>query len=139
MKNKQQNLTVFLFLIYLGILLWVILLKMGFSLSALHQMRRINLDPFRGMSLKEAARNSEVILNVLIFIPFGLYLRMLKVNGFLTIIIGFLFSLLMETTQYILAIGYTDVTDLITNTSGTIIGVITYFFFLCYITIFQQI
>jgi len=43
--------------------------------------------------------------------------------------VGFLFSLLLEINQFIFGIGATDVTDLITNTFGGIIGYIFYLIF----------
>lgn len=126
MNQKQSKVIVFLLVVYTCILVWTILFKLGFSLSYLHTRRMINLIPLRGMSIKQAFHESEILLNVVIFIPFAFYLRMLKVNWIVTIVCCFVFSLFMEVTQYVLAIGVTDVTDLITNTTGGVIGVILY-------------
>jgi glycopeptide antibiotics resistance protein len=68
------------------------------------------------------------VLNVLIFIPLGLYLGILQhkwsfVAKALTCTI---ISLAIETFQYILAIGAFDITDVITNLTGGFIGLIIY-------------
>mgnify|MGYP001731681131 FL=1 len=47
-----------------------------------------------------------------------------KSSGFRAIILGFLLSLTYESIQYVLTIGFPDVTDLIDNTLGATIGVI---------------
>ena len=35
-------------------------------------------------------------------------------------------SLLLETTQYVLAIGRSDITDILTNTAGGLLGLVVY-------------
>ena len=62
---------------------------------------------------------------MLIFIPFGIYITMLKSNwSFIKKIIPiFLTSLIVEILQYIFAVGATDITDLIGNTLGGVIGI----------------
>lgn len=47
-----------------------------------------------------------------------------KSSGLRAIILGFMLSLIYESTQYILTIGFPDITDLIDNTLGACIGVI---------------
>lgn len=60
----------------------------------------------------------------MLFVPFGLYLGVLmpswpwwKVAG---MVAGS--SLLLEVTQYVLAVGSSDITDLIVNTAGGLAG-----------------
>ena len=64
--------------------------------------------------------------NILIFIPFGVYLKMLNKNNNSVILYGFIFSLLLEISQFIFKLGACDITDIITNTSGTILGLLGY-------------
>ncbi|WP_174567638.1 VanZ family protein, partial [Gottfriedia acidiceleris] len=68
---------------------------------------------------------------VLAFIPFGIYISMLKPNwSFLkkiAVIAGV--SLLFEVLQFIFAIGASDITDLLGNTLGGIIGIGVYIVF----------
>ncbi len=129
-KGKNKCLVLFLFAVYMVLLVWIIIFKLQFSISELDTVRKINLIPFSydkesgtGFHLKE------VLENVAIFVPFGIYLSMLKsssrsekINIFLVISA----SLILEVTQYILAVGRTDVTDLLTNTCGGIIGIFLY-------------
>lgn len=67
----------------------------------------------------------EVLENVLIFIPFGIYLCMLKysLNNKKKFILILAASVILEISQYILAVGRTDITDVITNTCGGMIGI----------------
>lgn len=51
---------------------------------------------------------------------------MLDYDNKKAILIGFVFSLSLEMCQLLFQIGATDITDLITNTSGTAIGVYLY-------------
>jgi glycopeptide antibiotics resistance protein len=82
--------------------------------------RSVNLAPFAGPSFISA----ENILNVLIFVPLGLYTGVLfeKWSFGIKFLFVFLFSFLVEGLQYMLRIGAFDLTDIITNTSGGIIG-----------------
>jgi glycopeptide antibiotics resistance protein len=75
----------------------------------------------------------QIVGNIIIFIPLGLLLPVIsnKIKTFLHVFIsGFLFSLSIEISQYLLSIfnlkDFTtiDIDDLILNTFGTIIGFI---------------
>ena len=74
---------------------------------------------------------SEVYLNVMLFIPFGYLLPYVfktfrdQANRY-TVLCGFCVSLFIENIQLITRHGVYDVDDLITNTLGTLIGVILY-------------
>ena len=124
--KKTWNLTNTIFLIYCGILIWTVLLKMAASpeeLRYLTGIRKLNLIPFdyRGGIPRILIR--ETAMNVLVFIPFGFYLNMLGVSGGKAVFRGFFLSFAFECCQYLLAIGISDMTDLLTNTMGTAIGV----------------
>ena len=124
--KKTWNLTKTIFLIYCGILIWTVLLKMAASpeeLQFLTGVRKLNLIPFdyRGGVPRILIR--ETAMNVLVFIPFGFYLNMLGVSGGKAVFRGFFLSFAFECCQYLLAIGISDMTDLLTNTMGTAIGV----------------
>ena len=92
----------------------------------------INLIPFAGsVIVNNQIDFNEIILNVLAFIPFGIYIGMLKPNwSFLKKIVPIAgVSLLFEVVQFIFAIGGSDITDLMGNTLGGIIGVGVYIVF----------
>ncbi|MGG0474509.1 VanZ family protein [Priestia aryabhattai] len=132
LKNNRNKITVGLFAIYLFALTWIIVFKMQFSLQELPDFRKINLIPFAGSAkVNNQIYFNEIIYNVLAFIPFGIYISMLKPNwSFLkkiAVIAGV--SLLFEVLQFIFAIGASDITDLIGNALGGIIGVGVYIVF----------
>lgn len=94
--------------------------------------RGINLIPFAGSVIKNDQIDiGEIIYNVFAFIPFGIYISMLKPSrSFLKKIVPIAgVSLLFEVLQFIFAIGGSDITDLMGNTLGGMIGVGVYFLF----------
>ena len=124
--KKARNLTKTIFIIYCGILIWTVLLKMAASpeeIRFLAGVRKLNLIPFDYRGGVPRILMRETAMNVLVFIPFGFYLNMLGVPGWKTVFRGFLLSFAFEVCQYLLAIGISDMTDLLTNTLGTAIGV----------------
>lgn len=130
MKKKECDKTTclipILFIIYIVLLAWIILFKLQFSISQLDTVRSINLIPFYYKNeVNLTFHLKEVIENIAIFVPFGIYLCMFKHEPGLKIkvVILIVASLILETTQYIMAIGRTDITDLITNICGGLIGI----------------
>lgn len=121
----QKTLTKILLGLYLAILTWIILFKLGFSLADLEPMRSINLIPFH-YNTETDFHASEVIQNVLAFAPIGIYAKMLGASGKKAVAIGFCISFTFEALQFILACGATDITDIITNTTGTLLGALLY-------------
>lgn len=127
MKKKSYYIASILFLLYLVLLIWIILFKLQFSITALDRVREINLIPFY---YKEeiSFHATEVLENVLIFVPFGIYLCLVfqrsRLRSKLLFIAGM--SMLLEVCQYVLVVGRSDITDLITNISGGLIGIFLY-------------
>ncbi|WP_066071701.1 VanZ family protein [Neobacillus soli] len=134
-KNNQNKITAGLLTVYLLVLTWIILFKMQFSFQDLRHFadfRGINLIPFAGSIIKNDQKDiGEIIYNVFAFIPFGIYISMLKPNRpFLKRIVPIAgVSLLFEVLQFIFAIGGSDITDLLGNTLGGMIGVGVYIVF----------
>lgn len=129
--EKAGLLTGILFVIYLAALVWIILFKMALSPEQLSHLRSINLIPYGSSAIVNGKLDvTELFYNVLAFVPLGIYLSMImSKKGFLkkvAMIAGV--SLLLEVLQYILAVGTSDITDLINNTIGGIIGVLIYLF-----------
>lgn len=114
-----------LFAAYLLILLWLVLFKFSYDPFAVprdFQTRSLNLIPFT------RAHRSEMISNLVAFIPFGVMLgvNFKHVLCRYKIIAIFAFSLAVEIIQYALAIGVADITDIIMNTLGGFIGLAVY-------------
>lgn len=127
--DTPNKLTIALLSIYLIALIWIIVLKFGIHFSNMGAERSINLIPYsQPLVLNGKASLGEIILNVLIFIPLGLYVGILFRSGSILKKIGlfFLVSLACEVTQFILALGAFDITDLINNTLGGTLGLMTY-------------
>ena len=131
-NNRQRNLTRILFAVYFLILVWILLFKMSFSLDELYKNRSINLIPFMGSVIVNGRIYiNEIIDNILVFIPLGIYICMLKEDWSILrkISVGFFISLGIEVLQFILAIGATDITDLLGNTLGGILGIGVFYLF----------
>ena len=129
MEDKVTKLTKLLFAIYLIALVWIILLKLSISFEGLGYMRKINLIPFNeSLVLNNKIDFSEIILNAIIFIPLGIYLGILCTTWSVgrKISLFFLVSLLCEVFQYILGVGASDITDIINNAVGAIVGLLIY-------------
>ena len=121
----QKKITKILLWAYLCILLWVIVLKLGFSFSELDRYRSLNLIPFY-YDRETSFHTREVIQNVLVFVPVGIYLKMLGADIKRAVKIGFAVSFLFELQQFVFACGASDITDIITNTTGALLGAVLY-------------
>lgn len=127
--SKTNKLTKVLFVIYLIALLWIIIFKFDIPFSKLGYMRSINLIPFsESLIINGKLDFREIIMNVVIFMPFGIYSGILLKKWTIgkKIILFFLISLICEIFQFILGVGASDITDIINNTLGGIIGLIIY-------------
>jgi len=125
--TTSKKVTIVLFATYLLVLFWIILFKLHKPFTSIRSRRHLNLIPFhQPMILNGKIDYSEMILNVVIFIPLGVYSGILfQKQGFVKqILFCLLVSLSFETLQYIFALGASDITDIITNTFGGVIGLI---------------
>lgn len=126
-KSERRNmLTLVLLIIYLLALTWLILFKLQFSVPYMNEGRVINMIPLLGsFDDNGVIRFSEIRVNILAFIPLGIYICMLKAPWSfvkkLLVIVSLTF--VFEIIQYIFAIGRADVTDVLSNTLGGIIGI----------------
>lgn len=128
MKKKKSRKTCFLLGIYCIFLVWIILLKLSFSIADLKMLvgeRSVNFLPFYYANETDFHLN-EMIMNVIIFIPIGIYLKMMDVDSKKAVLYGFVLSFGLELCQFTFKIGASDITDLLTNTTGTAIGVSLY-------------
>lgn len=125
-ENNVDKLTKTLLVVYLIVMSWIILLKFGVKFSYMDE-RNINLIPFANGYYDKM----ETFLNVVIFIPLGIYVGMLFRNKAFVynLLFFFLISLMLEGLQYAFKLGTFDITDLLTNTSGGIIGYLLYLAF----------
>ncbi|WP_229521727.1 VanZ family protein [Paenibacillus monticola] len=147
MTAIMRLVTVAGFVVYLYVLIKLILFKWGsvdmhvllYQLqSTLQQPDRIfnrsgNYIPFQEilreihrMSMSSPFSSTNLIGNILAFIPLGLFIPKLLTSRGASFISVFMFSLLLslcfEVTQLLLRMGTFDVDDLILNTFGGIMG-----------------
>ncbi|MBU5675265.1 VanZ family protein [Alkaliphilus sp. MSJ-5] len=121
--------------IYICIVLFVTILPIDWTLdlkSKYHSSIEYsygNIKPFNDLLLGRTGSVKEIILNIIMTIPFGFLYSFLKQHITLIKIIKsiFLFSLSIELIQLLMTIFLLnhrsfDVTDLITNTIGGILG-----------------
>ena len=82
--KQNRKLTKVLLMVYLLALTWIILFKLQMDFSNLRDMnyRSVNLIPFAGSGIvNDRVDVSEILLNVAAFVPFGIYVSMLKPDG----------------------------------------------------------
>ena len=125
-KSRTSKLTRAVFVLYLAILIWAIVFKFATGPDTMPFRHDINLIPFKeSVYADRSFRLSEVIANVLAFIPFGVCISIFrrKWTAGKRVLAGFLLSLAFEVCQFGFSLGLADVTDLMTNTLGTWAGV----------------
>lgn len=128
-QGKRERIVSYIVLgIYLLFLVWLILFKLADSVDKIPSMRGINLIPFHYDQFSGTRLHfTEVMENVLVFIPAGFYFTALRrqriASGILSCAV---LSLVFEIVQWIFALGASDITDLITNTVGGAAGAVLF-------------
>ena len=121
--------------IYLSFVLYFTLMPIITSLPFVfnHSYVPMNLVPFIDVSTGRGDFIRQVVLNIVMTIPFGFLLPLIKnkkINLMKTILYTFLLSLGIEILQPLInGFRSSDITDLITNIIGGIIGYILYLIF----------
>ena len=119
----MQKFTKFTFYAYSLVLVWAILFKFIPIQHMLATTRSVNLIPFA-----LSGGWFEILINILLFIPFASMLALVyKERYFLfkfSLVVAV--SLTFEILQYLFAIGASDITDIITNSLGGLIGLLAY-------------
>jgi glycopeptide antibiotics resistance protein len=123
---NSKKITFGLLVVYFMALIWIVLFKCSISIAELPNLRSINLIPFAGSVIVNGKTNfNEIIGNVVVFIPFGILIHTLwqEKNVIQRIAPVFGVSLLIEALQFVFSVGASDITDLIMNTAGGIMGI----------------
>jgi glycopeptide antibiotics resistance protein len=115
-----------MFAVYLVLLTWVIVWKLEIPWigEAAFLPHPLKLIPFLPSGDADASNPFEVLANVIFFIPFGLFLGVLAPRWHWWKHAGVFVaaSLLFEITQHLLSVGSFDITDVISNTAGGMLG-----------------
>ena len=121
------------FYLYICIMLILTLMPITIHLPNIFSgfSSEINFHPFIDWQLQRGDYLTESLLNISLFIPFGFLIRKnTKLTPLQTILTGFLFSICIEILQPLLSFDrLSDISDVITNTIGTCIGVFLYQFY----------
>jgi len=127
-NTSANKITKALLIIYLAVLFWVLLFKLGVRFSYMEK-RDVNLIPFSELFISNGKIDlAEIILNVVIFVPLGIYAGVLfkRWSFGKKLFFFFLLSLVFEMLEFFFKIGAFDITDIITNTIGGIIGLLMF-------------
>ena len=123
-QTRPRTRLVALFAVYLALLVWVVLWKLELPWVGDAGWRIVKLVPFVATDDAGASTRFDVVANLALFVPFGLYLGLLapswpwwKAAGTFAAA-----SLGLEVLQYTLAVGSSDLTDVVVNTAGGLVG-----------------
>ena len=128
-NEKKSKALLVVFGIYLALLAWCILFKFALRPEEIPHLRGINLIPYAAsVVVNGKVQISEIIENMLVFLPFGLCISAIYPDSEIQnrILLASGLSLFFEVTQYIFASGASDITDVIDNTLGAVIGILLY-------------
>ncbi len=130
-RNHATLLINTLFYIYLSFVLFFTLMPILTSLPFIfnHPYTPMNLTPFIDVSAGYGDYQRQIILNIIMTIPFGFLFPLTQRHPSFakTILYTFLLSLSIELIQPLLSsFRFSDITDIITNVFGGIIGYLCY-------------
>ncbi|MFC7876936.1 VanZ family protein [Isoptericola sp. NPDC057391] len=121
---RSRPLLPLLFAAYLALVVWTVLWKLDVPRVGDAGERVVKLVPFAATAHAGPSDPVELVLNLAIFLPFGVYLGLLAPRWPWWRVAGTLAgaSAFLEVAQYVLAVGNSDVTDVVVNTAGGLAG-----------------
>jgi glycopeptide antibiotics resistance protein len=126
MVRPRRALLVALFAVYLVLLVWVVLwkLQVPYVGAAAGLPRPIKLVPFVASGDAGPSAPGEVVANIAFFLPYGVFLGLLarRWRWWQAGLLMLGSSLALEVLQHALSVGTFDVTDILTNTVGGLLG-----------------
>lgn len=120
--GKKKIVIAILLALYIGVILYQTLICREPGTEY-----QYNFNPFWSYQ-KFGIQAKQILLNILLFIPFGMLLSSVLSCGnwkkalFVTAISGFVFSSLIESCQLVFRLGLCELDDVFDNTLGTVIG-----------------
>lgn len=79
--KRQKAMSAIVCGLYIFLLIWLILFKFNINFADLDHMRNINLIPFQESLIVNGRIDlKEIIYNILVFVPLGVYVSMFKSN-----------------------------------------------------------
>ena len=131
-QGKDRLAVKSLMYLYIVLVLYVTIMPIAVSLQniSITAYKPMNMVPFDDYLRGRGDALRQIILNVVMMVPFGFLLPTITGRRFFfCVFMTFLFSLSIELVQPLMGNRTSDVTDLITNTVGGIIGYILYLIF----------
>jgi len=132
-KGKAKLAVYTLMYIYISLVLYVTLMPIVVSLPFIfdHPYVSMNIIPFVDYIFGRGDAVRQIILNIIMMVPFGFLLPLVKKQNLLSCLFWtFLFSLGIELAQPLINVfRAADITDLITNTAGGFLGYLLYLVF----------
>lgn len=132
--NCNKVLLISSFLVYIILLLWVIVFKWTNYFSV-----TVSINNFRHLNLADRYNAcyewffyyelKDLLLNIILFLPLGIFYILLFKRKFLVIPVGFILIILLEISQFLTCIGMFNIYDILANMLGIIIGYILYLAF----------
>lgn len=126
MTFRGRALLLTLFVAYLVLLAWTVLWKLEVPWvgAAWALPRPFKLVPFVASGDAGASAPLEVLANILLFVPFGVYLALIapRWRVWKAAAVFVAASLLLEVAQHVLSTGSFDITDVIVNAAGGLAG-----------------
>lgn len=124
LNAPRRGLLVAAFVVYLVLLAWIILWKLQLPYVGGGALREIKLVPYIPAGGDGGSNPLEVAFNVILFIPFGVFMGVLARDWRwwkqLAVFAGT--SIVFEVAQYVFAVGSSDISDVIDNAVGGMIG-----------------
>ncbi len=122
--DGRAVLGVVLFAVYLVLLVWIVLWKLEVPWVGGGAQRQIKLVPFVRTADAGPTAPFDLVANIALFVPFGLYLGLLAPSWRWWKVAGMLVgaSVFLEVAQDVLAVGRSDITDVVVNTAGGLAG-----------------
>lgn len=129
---------------WLAVLYAVVCVYVLFVMRDPGKAAKVNLEPFRvlqraiqigdGIHVRSWGQLRIILLNILLFVPFGYLLPVLWKKAdrwWKTMLLGFALSLTVELLQLVTRLGMFDVDDLINNTIGAGVGYLLFDLSIC--------
>lgn len=132
--SKRDFLIRNIFYFYMVIVIGLTLMPIAASIPGIFNRYYLpmNMWAFRDVLLGNGPYYVQIFLNVLLMIPFGFFLAYIKEYSLIKVVTyTFIFTLLIELIQpLLLASRISDITDIITNSLGGLIGYLVYYLYL---------
>lgn len=124
--RRSRGILILAFTVYLALLAWVVLWKLEAPWigDAAGLNRPMKLVPFVPSGDEGASTPAELVINLVLFVPFGLFVGALAPtwSWWKAGVAALAASLVLEAVQHLISTGSFDTTDLIVNTAGALIG-----------------